>query len=146
MAKIDKNRLLYVPNARLPEQRAQMEQLIADEICPFCPEHLEKNHREPITKEGVHWFVAPNDYPYPDAKLHLLLIPKRHVESFLELTPEERLEYFELMDWIAKEHDVRGGGLLMRWGEPELTGGTIYHLHAHFIAGNGDKPVITRVG
>jgi histidine triad (HIT) family protein len=75
---------------------------------------------------------------YPKAPIHLLIIPKRHIESIARLEPE---------DEAVVGHCVRVARLLgerLGYGErgyrvscntgPE-GGQVVYHLHLHFTAG-----------
>ena len=51
-------------NARVAEQRQVMEKIIADGKCPFCLENILQYHKEPILKDGTHWILTKNQWPY----------------------------------------------------------------------------------
>src|SRR5919112_260928 len=81
--------LLYdLDAARTDEQRAYMEELQADGICIFCPEHVGAHHAHPVEREGEHWYVTRNAYPYAGTTDLFLIPPKRHLRS-LEARREE---------------------------------------------------------
>lgn len=59
--------------------------------CPFC--NIAANNTERILKQTKHTFIVlSNPYLVPG---HFLVIPKRHVEKFSELTEEERKDLFD---------------------------------------------------
>jgi histidine triad (HIT) family protein len=75
---------------------------------------------------------------YPKAPVHLLIVPKRHIDSLATLGPEDT----ELMGrcvQVARTlgeqtgHAERGYRLTCNCG-PE-GGQVVYHLHFHFTAG-----------
>jgi len=94
--------------------------------CPFCSaEHrcIEETERAYLT-----FALAPY------SKYHLLAIPKRHIESFSELTNEEESEIDSLLQTGAKILDKMGRddySVLVRSGTN--VGRSIKHLHYHLI-------------
>ena len=127
-------------NARVDEQRDTMNRIVEDGVCPFCRDHLAKYHKKPILREGTHWLLTTNQWPYEHTKHHLLAIATEHVEHFCDL-PEGALE--ELgghFAWATKEFEIPGGGILMRFGPYEKAGSTVRHLHAQLIEPDLDSP------
>lgn len=124
-------------HVRSMEQKRQMEQIAAEGICPFCPEHLERTHRAPIEWRGPWWSVTKNDYPYEGAKLHYLFVYNRHLETMAEVTPEAFAELMGHLQRIVREQAVPGGTFFMRFGDSGHTGATVAHLHAHLVVGAG---------
>lgn len=99
--------------------------------CPFC-EILEKERERVIEeKDKVIVFLSNPRL----MKGHTLVIPKRHVEKFSELTEEERRELVEtlieyqerILDNVAPGCDIR------RHYRPFIgeIGNTVDHLHFH---------------
>lgn len=129
--------LMNLGNARVPAQRAQMEEIARRGICPFCPEHLLAIHAAPIEWQGEWWSVTKNDYPYEGTETHYLLILRPHMTRVDELPPEAMTEFGAHIARLSKE--VPGGAVLMRWGDISMTGASIAHLHAHFIVGGPSK-------
>lgn len=74
-------------------------------------------------------------YPYTDG--HLLIIPRRHIESMKELSMEEEKVVFELARigtrLLRKKYGVENSWFLVREGNGIKVGKTVKHLHFHLI-------------
>jgi len=114
--------------------------------CPFCPAGLKKEYK--LAGETDFWSIVYNQFPYKNSELHLLVIPKRHLISLSELSPEEWVQMpkaiciANVFPYTSKEY-----GLAIRVGE--IGGVTLYHLHWHFIVpkfGKGRIPVNFGIG
>jgi histidine triad (HIT) family protein len=75
---------------------------------------------------------------YPKAPVHLLVVPKRHVESVMALTPGDADVVARLVLAAKRVGETlgfaeRGYRLAINCG-PE-GGQHVYHLHLHFLAG-----------
>jgi ATP adenylyltransferase len=127
-------------HARVEAQKAKMEKLIAEGICAFCDEHFEDFHDNPVEFRTEHWIVSKNDYPYERTTLHLLLVSRKHVMAFGELSPEARADFMEAIAEIEKRWKLPSYAVGIRVGEPERNGGSVEHLHAHVIVGDTDDP------
>lgn len=72
---------------------------------------------------------------YPLTKGHALVIPRRHVASFFDITAAERAAMFELLEQtkavIDKEHAPDGYNIGINDGA--AAGQTVMHLHMHLI-------------
>ena len=84
---------------------------------------------------------------YPKAPIHLLIIPKRHVESVMALGEEDaplvgRLVLAARRIGEAKGLAERGYRLAIHCG-PE-GGQLVYHLHLHFLAGRREERRVER--
>ena len=83
---------------------------------------------------------------YPVTSLHTLIIPKRHAETYFDLTTDEReachLLLVEMKDAIQyKDDTVAGFNIGMNNGES--AGQTVLHCHIHLIPrrqGDTDNP------
>lgn len=98
--------------------------------CVFC----DLREKYVITeKNGVVLTVAL--YPYVDG--HLLIIPKRHIESMGELSRKEEGVVFELArtgtKLLKKKYGVENSWFLIREGDGIKVGKTVRHLHFHLI-------------
>ncbi|MBI5055349.1 MAG: histidine triad nucleotide-binding protein [Nitrospirae bacterium] len=74
----------------------------------------------------------------PQAPVHVLVIPKKHISTALEITPEdnELIGYmFQVANKIAKDRNVaeRGFRLLMNCNRE--SGQTVFHIHLHLLGG-----------
>ena len=137
-------------NARVDEQREVMSQIITDGLCPFCSENLAKYHKKPTLREGACWILTSNQWPYEHTKHHLLAIAKIHVEHIDALPPGAMDELGEHFKWGTKEFNIKGGGIVMRFGDSDLAGSTVRHLHAQLIETDlnspGYEPVRAKIG
>lgn len=96
------------------------------QICPFC----KKKGREFIRTNHAYLSYAKAPY-HPH---HLLVIPLRHVESFFELTAEEKNDIEVLLAKAAKilkKLKYRNFTILVREGDS--INKSIKHLHYHII-------------
>lgn len=96
--------------------------------CPFCS----------LPSERI---VEANNFAYwiydgfPVSPGHSLIIPKRHVGSFFEVTLEERLAMLELLDkakaTVTQEQNPDAFNIGINDGS--AAGQTVPHLHMHLI-------------
>jgi len=96
--------------------------------CPFCTLPTERIVRE--TQSAL--FIRDG---FPISPGHTLVIPKRHVASFFELTREEHKEMFELLTEakvdLAKEFQPDAFNIGINDGA--AAGQTVPHVHMHLI-------------
>ena len=135
------DKLLNFDHVRTPEQRALMEKIRADGVCPFCKEHLKEYHPRPIIRETDFWFLTTNMNPYEGTKYHFLFIYKlSHVRFPHDIAREARIDLFDLVDSVIHEHQIPGASFFMRFGDTRYNGSSVEHLHAHLIVGDVDAP------
>ena len=100
------------------------------EDCLFCS----------IVREGAYvrkenGFVAVEDIK-PQAAVHLLVIPERHVETFREIDDFPAREAKRMLEFVADT--AREAGLTdykVQVNVGPSAGQTIYHLHWHILGG-----------
>jgi len=103
--------------------------------CIFC--NLEASR---IEDENTLFLVIKDLYPVTEG--HTLIIPKRHVPSFFELTDEEQTSFFEMLQ--AQKHKLASmdetiTGFNVGINDGEDAGQTVMHCHIHLIPRrNGD--------
>lgn len=129
-----------------------IDEIAREKICPFCPEHIHRIHPNPIVEKN-HWLITDNAYPYRPVKQHLLLVHKAHIEHVSELSKEAWDELKAILDELAESKDMKGGALMMRFGDTHFTGASVAHLHAQLVQGDPDsseydktKGVLCRIG
>lgn len=120
--------------AREADQRAYMEELEAAGVCVFCPAHAERYHREPIERIGEHWYVTRNDFPYEGSLAHYLIVARRHVLAFEELPDAAGAELWLLKRELKERHEAVAYATVERSGNMLYNGGSVAHLHVHFVA------------
>jgi diadenosine tetraphosphate (Ap4A) HIT family hydrolase len=126
--------LYHLPAARGPEQRGRMEELEAAGICVFCPEHFAAHHREPVELSGEHWYVTRNDYPYAGTRAHYLIVPHLHVCAFEQLPDAAGAELWALKRRLRERLRPLAVATVERSGDMRYNGGSVAHLHVHFVA------------
>ena len=73
---------------------------------------------------------------YPVSKHHCLVIPKRHIRDYFDLTNEELLACNNLIKIIKKEivdKDKTVSGFNLGTNIGKVSGQSIYHCHFHLI-------------
>ncbi len=101
-------------------------------MCIFC-----KIVKGEIPSNKVHEnedFLAFHDVN-PKAPVHILVIPKTHIEKFQNATPELMAKITPFIQEVAKilELDQRGYRLIVNNGEDG--GQEVMHLHFHILGG-----------
>ena len=108
-----------------------------DNYCPFCKVESE---REIIASSPL--CVAFFD-GFPISPGHALIIPKRHVSSFFDLSQEERQDLLNLADSVKRivEERYHPDGYNIGINVGEAAGQSIFHVHMHLIPRyQGDVP------
>ena len=106
--------------------------------CPFCQLDLSS-----VIASNAHALALSDGFPVSPG--HTLIIPKRHVASFFELTPEEQGAMLALLaemhQLLQKERNPDGFNIGINDGA--AAGQTVMHLHLHLIpryAGDQSDP------
>ena len=74
----------------------------------------------------------------PQAPTHVLVVPKRHVETLNDLTPEDDGLIGELVRRaaaIARERGLSAGGYRTVFNTNRDAGQTVFHIHLHLLGG-----------
>ena len=104
--------------------------------CPFCSLPAIR-----IVEQNAHAVLILDGYPVSPG--HSLVISKRHVGSFFEVTEVERASLFALLDRAKKlvAHQHRPDGYNIGINDGAAAGQTVPHLHIHLIPRyDGDQP------
>jgi diadenosine tetraphosphate (Ap4A) HIT family hydrolase len=100
--------------------------------CPFCdpPKVLFENSLA---------VAIPDKYPVREG--HTLVIPRRHVSSFFELTDEEALACYDLIKRVRESLDGRlsPGGYKVGVNIGRASGQSVMHVHIHVLPMGGKK-------
>lgn len=82
-------------------------------------------------------FVAFRDLN-PQAPTHVLVIPKKHVESLAAATEAQMLGRLLLAAAeVARMERVENGGYRVVLNNGQGAGQSVFHLHAHVLGGGG---------
>jgi len=118
--------------AREDQQLERMRALEAEGVCIFCPEHARA--LQPIELEGEYWYVTRNDFPYEGTAAHYLIVARRHVQGFEELPDEAGAELWRIRRELSGRLGAASYATVERSGDMRLNGGSVAHLHEHFVA------------
>ena len=97
--------------------------------CIFCNE--KKNN---IVNENDHAYASYD--PYPVSKKHCLIIPKRHVKDYFDLSEKEILACNQLIKSMKikiEEKDKSVKGFNIGTNSGKAAGQSIMHCHVHLI-------------
>ncbi len=96
--------------------------------CPFCP----IKDREILAD---HPLAAAITDSFPLTQGHTLIVPRRHVASFFELTTNERLAMLGLLDQAKATLDAKysPNGFNIGVNDGAAAGQTVMHVHIHLI-------------
>lgn len=99
--------------------------------CLFCKLH--DNSLHDILIESLHFVVRRDNFPL--SKGHVEVVPRRHVESFFDLTAAEIAEAYELMQEARKKIDdeYTPDAYTIGVNDGTAAGRTVDHLHIHLI-------------
>jgi len=105
---------------------------MAEQPCPFCQITQDPSNSR-LLAENEYAFVIADGYPVTDG--HTLIIPKRHVASFFELSEQEQKSMFVLLDSAkAKlEQEYKPAGYNIGINDGAAAGQTVPHCHMHLI-------------
>lgn len=101
--------------------------------CDFCV--IDASYDQLIS-ETKSFKILKNIFPYSSwddqsVEEHLLIVPKRHIDTIGDLTAPEAVEYIDLL----ASYESRGYNVYMR--APQSTVKSVAHQHTHFIRPTG---------
>jgi histidine triad (HIT) family protein len=74
----------------------------------------------------------------PQAPIHILVIPKKHIATSLELAPEDHAlvgRMFQTANTIARDRGIAERGFRLVMNCNSEAGQTVFHIHLHLLAG-----------
>ncbi len=87
--------------------------------------------------ETAHYFAFKDIHP--KAPVHVLIVPKRHVERPEELRADELLDMFTGSEEIAQILGVKETGYRLVFNVGNHPGQVIDHVHLHLLGGAAAK-------
>ncbi|SHE65021.1 histidine triad (HIT) family protein [Seinonella peptonophila] len=105
------------------------------EECLFCQIVEQKIPSEKVYEDEE--FYAFRDI-HPAAPVHILLIPKKHVASLMELSPEDEALAGRLLltaQKIARQFGLDENGFRVVNNIGVEGGQTVFHIHFHLLGG-----------
>jgi len=96
--------------------------------CPFCPPY-----GFDVRQESDLCLALPDRFPISPG--HTLIIPRRHVASFFDLSPEEKLDLLAVAESVRAELDLEfePSGYNIGLNDGAAAGQTVPHVHLHLI-------------
>ena len=94
--------------------------------------------------------IYENDYVFaindinPVAKVHILIIPKKKIESINVIEEEDAkflAEMFLTAKLLAKKYEINNTGYRLIVNTNENAGQTVFHIHMHLIGGEKLKNI-----
>ena len=101
-------------------------------MCLFC-KIVNKEIPANIELENEN-FLAFHDIN-PKAPVHILAIPKLHVDSFNEVSPEMMADMTKFIQDVAKKVNIDKSGYRVITNIGENGGQEVKHLHFHILGG-----------
>lgn len=74
----------------------------------------------------------------PQAPVHVLIVPKKHIVDVLDVSPEDSslfTELFKAVQLIAPQLKISGPGFRTVFNSGDHACQTIYHVHLHLLGG-----------
>jgi diadenosine tetraphosphate (Ap4A) HIT family hydrolase len=101
------------------------------EGCIFCAFYDPSINR--VVMNGRLMYVRWDNFPAAEG--HVEIVPKRHVESFFDLTDPEMREMRTLMAEVKEilKERYKPGGYTIGINEGNAAGRSVHHLHIHMI-------------
>ena len=101
-------------------------------MCIFC-KIVNKEIPSSVILENDE-FLAFKDIN-PSAPIHILIIPKKHIESFNEVEPEMMAKITPFIKEVAKKVGVFEDGYRLITNINDNGGQEVKHLHFHLLGG-----------
>ena len=101
-------------------------------MCIFCQIIDGKIPNKTVLEDDN--FLAFEDIN-PVAKIHTLIIPKQHIKSFNEITPEIMANMTTFIQKVAKDLGVKDDGYRLVTNIGQNGGQEVEHIHFHLLAG-----------
>lgn len=103
--------------------------------CIFC-EIIEKKRPARLIYEDE--FVVAFEDINPQAPVHTLVVPKKHIPTILEIGEEDNSligHLFRTANKIAKDKGIADRGFRLVMNCNEESGQTVFHIHLHILGG-----------
>lgn len=103
--------------------------------CIFCKIAAHQIPVQPVYEDEL--IIAFSDIN-PVAPVHILVIPKKHLDSLLEVQSEDQLllgHMFAVIPQIASQQGLAADGFRLVVNTKEHGGQTVHHLHCHLLGG-----------
>jgi histidine triad (HIT) family protein len=103
--------------------------------CLFCEIAEKKRPAQLIYEDDL--VIAFEDIN-PQAPVHCLIVPKKHIPTSLEIEAEDNElvgHLFQIGNKIAKDKGIAGRGFRLVMNCNSESGQTVFHIHLHILGG-----------
>ena len=103
--------------------------------CLFCS-IIEKKIPSKIVYEDDQ--VLAFEDIHPQAPVHILIIPRKHISTVLEAAPADNAllgHMFQTANLLARERSIAEDGFRLVMNCNHEAGQTVFHIHLHLLAG-----------
>ena len=103
--------------------------------CLFCDIVQKKRPAKIIHEDDI--VIAFEDIN-PQAPVHALIVPKKHIETSLDISEEENSlvgHLFQIANKIARDAGIAERGFRLVMNCNPDSGQTVFHIHLHLIGG-----------
>jgi diadenosine tetraphosphate (Ap4A) HIT family hydrolase len=110
-----------------------------DPVCLFC--RVDDETVNSILDQSAGFYARWDNFPATDG--HVEIVPKQHIVSFFDLTPDDIREAYELMRRVQQElnRKYQPDAYTISVNDGRAAGRTVDHLHIHLIPRyDGDVP------
>ena len=99
-------------------------------MCIFC--EILRNQKYVVYENDLVFSILDE---YPVSKGHILIIPKRHVNDYFELSKDEKIAIDDAIMWLKErlDHMYHPDGYNIGINNGEAAGQTVMHMHLHLI-------------
>lgn len=108
--------------------------------CAFCQLNPELNQILWEDEWFMLWHVHPK-FMRTELKLHIMIVPKRHVRFMSDLSVAEWISLASATEWAKNHFGYTGGLFHAREGDMRNNSGTVPHLHINIFEPNGTGEV-----
>lgn len=82
---------------------------------------------------------------HPAAPVHILVVPKKHIEKLTDVKPEDHMligKIYEVINKVAEMQGIKEKGFRVIINCGEDGGQVVHHLHFHLLGGKNLGPKI----
>lgn len=129
--------LFCLEGCRSYKQYYKMRKGFEAQTCIFCAKHFDREYNKVHWEDdrAITWHVR-DDLLRKELRLHIIIIPKRHVRFESELTDPEVLSIHRAKCAMHTHFGYKGGLVHAREGDMQLNAGTVPHLHYNIFEVN----------
>lgn len=108
--------------------------------CPFCEPEKDANQGIVFENEFCMYLQHPHQQDILEGSG--LIVPKKHRQTVFDLTAEEWVATYELMQQVKTYADTRYSpdGYTLGWNVGEASNQSIKHAHFHILPRFADEP------